>query len=543
MFVFGRIHPFRVSAVVAVLSARHKRGHYQTVDLEMANQLNIVICGGGTAGWMTAAALVNALPSDRVKVTLVESDQIGTVGVGEATLPQLKAFNDALGIDEREFVIGTQATFKLGIEFVDWGIEGSSYIHPFGVLGRRIGGVDFIHAWTRARRELGLEEKLEDYSFAVRACREGRFQPPSEDPAAVDSTYAYAYHLDAGLYAATLRKYAESRGLTRIEGRIQSIDRNPQTGAIRSVSLEGGKALEGDFFIDCTGFRSMILGETLGVEFEDWGKWLPCNRAVAMPSKHGNDFPAYTRATAREHGWTWRIPLQHRVGNGYVYSSDLLSDDEAYSNLSGWLEGEPERDPSFLKFKAGRRIRSWEKNCVAIGLSSGFLEPLESTSIYLIQIAIQHLLKLLPVQTMDTSLSATFNALIDAEYDRVRDFLILHYHLNRRESGELWAYCRSMAVPDSLLEKMKLFEHNGFVEAYRYGLFEPSSWYAVYVGQGLQPSGYNRLIEKIPDDTLLAAIHKEKMMVDSVAPVLRSHADYVRDFVTSEAQLMPDDWG
>ncbi len=495
----------------------------------MTAPLDIVICGGGTAGWMTAAALTGMLPETMRNVRLIESDEIGTVGVGEATLPQMKDFNDAVGIIEPDMMRRTQATFKLGIEFIDWGLKGSSYIHPFGVLGQPVSGAEFLHHWTRARLA-GHATDIEDYSFAIQACRANRFDFPIDDKAAVASTYAYAYHLDASLYAAYLRKFSEARGLRRQEGRIVSVQKNGESGAIVSVTLESGEVVAGDLFIDCTGFRGLLIGDEMQSPFEDWTKWLPCDRAVAMPCESAGPLRPYTRSTALEAGWQWQIPLQHRMGNGYVYSSGFLSDDGAAARLVSRLEGAPLGDPRFLKFRAGRRTCSWTENCVAIGLSSGFLEPLESTSIYLIQTAVLSLLKLLPGKRIDPALRTEFNRLVDIEYDRVRDFLILHYHLNSRDDSELWRYCRNMSVPDSLTEKIEAFRHRGHVEIYRHGLFAPPSWISVMVGQGLSPEGYDRLVDNVPMERTLSAMAAQRSAIAESVGRLPAHDAFVRDY-------------
>lgn len=498
--------------------------------------LNIVICGGGTAGWMTAAGLVGALPRGAVSITLIESEDIGTVGVGEATLPHLKDFNDFVGIDEREFMQATNATFKLGIQFKDWGFVGSSYLHPFGVHGRPIGGLGFLQHWLRGRLHGGLDTDIQDYSLAIQACEANRFGFPTGGADDISASYSWAYHLDAGLYATFLRSFAEVRGVRRVEGMIQSVDRDMDSGDITSVSLQQGEKITGDLFIDCTGFRSLLLGQALGESWEDWSRWLPCDRAVALPSCAMPDtkLPPFTCATARGAGWSWQIPLQSRTGNGYVYASQHVSDDEAHANLVSWIGGEPTGAPNFLKFQAGRRSHSWSANCVGIGLSSGFLEPLESTSIYLIQIAITNLIKLLPERNIEPALRDSFNRLIDGEYDRIRDFLILHYHLNERDDAELWRYARDMDVPDSLKHKMEIFRHRGSIEAYISGLFSPPSWEAVFLGQGLAPKGYNALANRHPLEQSLKAVSREKEAVDEAVSRLKSHGEFLRDYCASD---------
>ena len=463
----------------------------------MTQPIEVVIVGGGTAGWMAAAGFVTQLSPERYRIRLVESEEIGTVGVGEATLPHIKEFNDSIGLDEVEMMRRSKASFKLGIQFVGWGFEGSRYIHPFGTHGRSDSGPAFHQLWLRAL-EAGHKFDLEDLSFAIAASRANRFDFPSKNPHAVNSTYAYAYHFDSSLYAGHLREFAEARGVQRTEGKITDVALDPESGAVQSLTLNSGEVVEGDFFIDCSGFRSLILGSRLGVEWEDWSKWLPCDRAFAVPSERSADLTPYTRSTVRTAGWQWRIPLQHRTGNGYVFSSQFIGEDEAAAELLANLDTPALDEPRLLRFQAGRRTRSWERNCVALGLASGFLEPLESTSIYLIQIAIMHLLPLFPDRRIDPKAAAEFNRKMDVEYDRIRDFLILHYHLTKREETEIWKYCRHMDVPDSLRAKMGLFEHRGHIEQYRDGLFTPPSWLSVYVGQGLQPKHYHPRVAALP---------------------------------------------
>ena len=500
----------------------------------MNEPLHMVIVGGGTAGWMTAAALVSLTDGSRCRVTLIESDVIGSVGVGEATLPQIKDFNDYVGILEADMMQKSNASFKLGIEFRDWGYTGSAYIHPFGTFGRKMKGVDFLHQWVRAGLQSRVDN-IERYSYAIQACRNARFEFPVTDEEELNSTYAYAYHFDATLYARFLRRFAEPKGMTRIEGRIVDVERNPESGNVRAVRLESGATVAGDYFIDCSGFHSLLLDKTLGVPFEDWSEWLVCDRAAAVACARTDPVIPYTRATAKAAGWQWRIPLQHRTGNGYVYCSDYISDDEACASLLQDLDAEAQGEPRVLRFKAGRRARSWQGNCIGIGLSSGFLEPLESTSIYLIQVAVMSLVKLFPDRQPDPALIAEFNRLVDYEYDRVRDFLILHYHLNRRDDSELWKYCANMAVPDSLLEKMNLFRHRGYVDVYRYGLFAPPSWIAVFIGQGLRPRGYQPVANNVPLDTALDEMAQLKAAIEERVRMMPDHGRFLADYCPATA--------
>lgn len=495
----------------------------------MDRPLKVVILGGGTSGWMTAVALVSVLKPHQCSVRLIESDDIGTVGVGEATLPQMREFNDLVGILESEMMRRTNASFKLGIEFRDWGFLGSDYHHPFGAHGKPIGGVAFHHQWTRARLA-GHDTDIGAYSYAIQAARRNRFDFPAEDPQAINSTYNFAYHFDAGLYARYLREVAEGRGLTRIEGKVRDVGLDPESGDITELRLESGQTVEGDLFIDCSGFRGMLIGQTLNSPFEEWTRWLPCDRALAVPTERSKDFTPYTRSTALEAGWQWRIPLQHRTGNGYVYSSAFISDDEAASRLMGNLDAKPLADPKPIRFRSGRRTASWTRNCIAVGLASGFLEPLESTSIYLTQVAVQALLQLFPERKVDSALVREFNRRVDNEYDRVRDFLILHYHLNRRDDAEIWRHCREMEIPDSLAEKLELFEHRGHIPQYRDGLFSPPSWLSVLVGQGMTPRGYHPLADAVPLDDALAEMDWWRGQVSDRVERMPGHADTVADY-------------
>ncbi|MFN3424734.1 MAG: tryptophan halogenase family protein [Novosphingobium meiothermophilum] len=459
---------------------------------------SVVIVGGGTAGWMTAAALANRLAGLPVTITLVESDEIGTVGVGEATVPHIRFFNARLGIDEADFMRRTNATFKLGIEFVNWGRKGDSYIHPFGAHGEPIEGVAFHHIWARYRRAGGTEP-IEAFSLPVLAARENRFAHPAPDPASLLSTYSYAYQFDAALYAAYLRSYAEKRGVRRIEGRVIAVDQDGESGQVRRLTLDDGREIGGELFVDCSGFRGLLIEHTLKTGYADWSHWLPCNRAVAVPCASAGPLSPYTRATALDAGWQWRIPLQHRTGNGHVYCSSYISDEAAAETLLARLDGAPQAEPRFLRFLTGKRHRQWNRNVVAIGLSAGFLEPLESTSIHLIQLGIGFLMDLFPTREWDPMLAREYNRLMDLEYERVRDFLILHYHATERADTPFWNYVRTMPVPDSLAERMTAFRERGIVVNYRDGMFLDASWVAVYAGQGIVPRRSDPRAEGLSD--------------------------------------------
>lgn len=493
--------------------------------------LKIVIVGGGSAGWMCAAALARMLDPARYNVTLIESDEIGTVGVGEATLPHIKTFNDLLGIDEAQFMRQTQATFKLGIEFRNWGQRGDRYIHPFGTFGEPWGGVDFQHHWVRARRAGLRTDSFQSCSYAIAACRNNAFEFPEVETKSIRSTYAYAYHFDASLYADFLRRWATQRGVRRIEGQVGDIVLDGQSGNIEALVLKSGARLAGDLFIDCSGFRSLLLGGALQVKWDDWSQWLPCDRALAVPCERAGEFTPYTRSTAQVGGWIWRIPLQHRTGNGYVFCSRFITEDQARETLLGALDGPARAEPKLLRFSAGRRVHAWKRNCVAMGLASGFLEPLESTSIFLIQAAVVDLLRLMPAPDcggqIDARLSNEFNRLSDIQYERVRDFLILHYFANRRVGEALWDHTRAMPIPDSLAHKISLFEARGHVPYYKDGLFSRDSWLAVLMGQGLMPRACDRLAECFSLKDLELKLHDLHERIESNVAAMPSHSDFV----------------
>jgi len=493
------------------------------------SKLKVVIVGGGTAGWMTAAALTRLLP-DHCSVRLVESEAIGVVGVGEATLPHIRAFNERLGIDEAEFMARTRATFKLGIEFRDWGRIGDSYIHPFGTFGRGNGAVDFHHYWTRLLREGAPLPSLDTVSYACSLARSGKFDHPETDRTPLSGTFGYAYQFDALLFAPYLREIAEEGGARRTEGMIANVERDGESGDITAVVLADGERIGGDLFVDCSGFRSLLLGATLEEPFVDWSQWLPTDRAVAMPCRTRTAVTPYTSAIAMPAGWRWRIPLQHRTGNGYVYASAFVSDDDARRALEVAVEGEALAAPRVLRFKAGRRRRSWVGNCVAIGLASGFLEPLESTSIYLVQQAITTLIELFPERPIGASDRDEFNRVIDLEYDRIRDFLILHYHATTRDDSPFWDLVRTMTVPDSLSEKLDLWRTRGRLVKYREGVFLDPSWVAVYLGQGIVPEGWDPRVDPIAPDALLRSL--ETLRADIAGDVARrpDHRSFIERY-------------
>lgn len=488
----------------------------------------IVIIGGGTAGWMTAAGLSSMLGQAGLSITLVESEAIGVVGVGEATLPHIRFFNEAIGIDEAEFMAATSATFKLGIEFCDWARIGDSYIHPFGDFGLANAGIGFHQYWRRMKDEAATGP-LDLYSLPVIACRAAKFQPPSDDPRSVMSTYRYAYQFDALKYAPFLRQHAEARGAVRIEGKVVDVALKPETGDIASVRLEDGQEVAADLFIDCTGFFGLLIEQALETGYERWTDWLPCDRAVAAPCVRAGPLLPYTRATADRAGWRWRIPLQNRTGNGHVYASDFMSDEAAERALIEGLDGALISDPRILRFVTGKRRKLWNRNCIAIGLSGGFLEPLESTSIYLIQEGITKLLEHFPQTTDFSDDAGEYNRLIDLEFERVRDFLVLHYHATERDDSDFWTYMRTMDIPASLADKMELFRTRGRVAAYDHGLFLSPSWVAVYLGQRVIPDHYDLRVDNLPADDIANHMEGLRQLMQSSARGMSDHEAYMRD--------------
>ncbi len=483
---------------------------------------DIVILGGGTAGWMTAAALARVFAStqaDAPRVRLIESEEIGTVGVGESTIPTLRNFNLLLGADEAEFMRRTHATFKLGIEFRDWGRIGDSYIHSFGTYGRPLGGVPFHHHWLRLQA-LGEENPIDAYSLPITAAHLGRFGRP---PEAASVSFPYAFQFDAALYATYLRSYAEARGVIRTEGKVVDVGLRSADGFIESLTLADGARIEGDLFIDCSGFRGVLIQQALKTGYEDWTQWLPCDRSVVATCESAGAAEPFTRATASEAGWRWRIPLQHRVGNGYVYCSEYLGDAEAADAFLSRLEGKPLAEPRILRFVTGRRKKQWHKNCVAIGLSAGFLEPLESTSIGLIILAIFNLIQLFPDRGFDPAEAEEFNRLMDMEFERVRDFLILHYFLTSRDDTPFWNRCRTMSIPDSLRHKMELFGERGLIIANADAFFGEPSWLSVCIGQNLVPRRYDPLGDTVDADEVRRRLGALRQTIRRTAQAMPPH--------------------
>ncbi len=486
----------------------------------------VVIVGGGTAGWMTAA-LIAKMIGPQVAITLVESDDIGIIGVGEATIPPIQHVNAVLGIDEAEFLRETQATIKLAIRFDDWGAIGQSYYHTFGTAGRNTAFCSFHHYWTRARRA-GIAADYWDYDLNYLCAREGKFAKIHVD----DPLWhlPYAYHFDSALYGRYLRRYSEARGVERIEGRVEQVARGGGTGHVTALTLRDGREIAGDLFVDCSGSRGLLIQQQLNVGHEDWGHWLPCDRAMAVPTARHDDTPPYTRSTARSAGWQWRIPLQHRVGNGLVYSSRHLSDDHAADLLLGNLDGEVLAEPRIIPFRTGRARRQWDRNVVAIGLSSGFLEPLESTSIYLIQSAIVRLLHLFPHAGFDDRQIAEYNRQSRIEIETIRDFIILHYHATQRDDSDFWRHVRTMALPDRLADKIALFRATGTLTQDPLDIFMEASWVQVLMGQGITPTDYHPLADGPSDAELADQLRELAAMKREPVPNMPAHDRWLRGF-------------
>jgi tryptophan halogenase len=487
---------------------------------------DIVIVGGGTAGWMTAAALAKVLEG-RYTIRLVESDEIGIIGVGEATIPHIGEFNRALSIDEDEFMRATQATFKLGIEFVNWAAIGDRYIHGFGFVGQATQGLPFHHFWLRMLRA-GKADALEAYSINTAAPRHARFMRARKDMSGSPvADISHAFHFDAGLYARYLRGYAEQRGVRRTEGKIVRVSQRAGDGFIDAVVLENGERVAGDLFIDCSGLRALLIEQTLASGFEDWSHWLPMDRALAVPSRSAGPLLPMTRATAHRAGWQWRIPLQHRTGNGHVYCSAFMAQDEAARVLLDHLDSDPLADPRPLKFTTGRRKLAWIRNCVAIGLSSGFLEPLESTSIHLIHTAISRLVTFFPHAGFDAADIAEYNAMTQWEYERIRDFLILHYKATKRDDSPFWNYCRAMPIPDTLQRKIDLFSSNARVFRDGQELFAEPSWLQVMIGQRIVPRGYHPLVDLRPEAEVDAYVRDVARVIAKCVAAMPTQAEFI----------------
>lgn len=479
----------------------------------------VVIAGGGTAGWAAAVALSKQLGA-LLEIALVESDDIGTVGVGEASIPPMRSFHRLSGIDEQEFMRETQATFKLGIQFENWGDVGESYIHSFGQIGKSTWLAEFQHVWLHAK-QLGFAGSLDNYCFELMAAKKGKFAIPEK------GSINYAYHFDAGLYARFLRNICVQRGVKRIEGKIAQVKQNSSTGYIESLVLESGMAIEGDLFIDCTGFRALLIEKALHTPYEDWSHWLPTDSAYALQTQTTSAPVPLTRSIARGSGWQWKIPLQHRVGNGWVYCSEYQNDDSALQELLEHVDGEVLTEPRLIKYRTGRRKKVWNKNCVALGLSSGFLEPLESTSIYLMMIGVSRLIQMFPSQGIKQSQVDHYNQVAQLEMERIRDFIILHYKVTKREDTPFWVRCKNQAVPDSLRERIELFKETAHVYQADGDLFQLASWLQVMLGQGLYPDAYHPLGQLMSEGQLKEALGALQANISGVVERMPLHADFV----------------
>jgi tryptophan halogenase len=495
---------------------------------------NVVIVGGGTSGWMAAAGLSKIIKNNNFcNVRLIESEEIGAVGVGEATIPQIQLFNKFLDLDENEFVRKTQGTFKLGIQFVNWHTIGEKYIHAFGDVGKDIESIQFYHYWLKMSQK-GKASDLGDYTISGVASNKGKFMRPVDAGNSPLSNIAYAFHFDAGLYARFLREYAEKRGVIRTEGKVVSTQLNADTGFIDALVLAGGERIEGDLFIDCSGFRGLLIEQALHTGYEDWTHWLPCDRAWAVPCESAATLTPYTRSTAHSAGWQWRIPLQHRIGNGHVFSSKFMSEDKARTILLNNLDGKPLADPKMLKFVTGKRKQFWNKNCVAIGLASGFMEPLESTSIHLVQSAIARLLNFFPNKNFDQEDVDEFNRQAHFEFDRIRDFLILHYHATERTDSDFWNYCRTMSIPDTLTQKIEQFKKNGRIFRTNNEMFNDLSWLEVMHGQGIRPNAYHPLVDVLSEEEIEKRLISVKTVIERSVEVMPTHEQYIAENCAAE---------
>ena len=486
---------------------------------------NVVIVGGGTAGWMTAALLAKMF-GETLAITLIESDKIGTVGVGEATIPPILTYNQALKLDENDFLKNAMGTIKLGIEFQDWGRLGDRYMHAFGGIGHHHGLSPFLHYFLRSKAH-GSTDRLWDYSLNERAARAGKFgRLPGIEGTPLPGLN-YAYHFDAGLYARYLRGFAERQGVVRWEGQIVDVRLRGSDGFVEGVVLDDGSVQEGDLFVDCSGFRGLLIGEAMETRYIDWSHWLPCDRAIAVQSENVGEPRPYTQSIAHKAGWQWRIPLQHRTGNGHVFSSRYISDDEATETLLTSLEGRAITDARVIRFTTGRREKFWTRNVVAIGLSSGFLEPLESTSIHLVQSAAVKLAMLFPDASFQPAFADEYNRQVIDEFDGIRDFIILHYHANQRTDAPMWRDCRDMPVPESLTRRIELFRQTGRIFREQNELFHEVGWMQVMMGQNIVPERYDHMADALPEAELTEFLANLKTIMAGAVSRLPSHAEFL----------------
>ena len=490
--------------------------------METQNIRRVVIAGGGTAGWIAAASLSRLL-GPLLDITLVESDAIGTVGVGEATIPTHRTFHHLMGIDEREFMRATKATFKLGIAFENWGGQGDRYIHSFGQVGKSNWMGEFYNIWMYAQ-ERGIGDELDAYCYELQAAEAGRFYTSEK------ANINYAYHLDASLYARFLRTFSEAKGVKRVEGLIEEVEQDGESGFITALKLQSGERIEGDLFIDCTGFRGMLIEQTLKTGYEDWTPWLPTDSALAVQTRSVGPALPYTRAIAHHAGWQWRIPLQHRVGNGLVFCSENMQPDEAKDYLLSHVDGEPLTEPRLIRYKTGRRKKMWNKNCVALGLSGGFVEPLESTSIHLIQVGATRLVQQFPFAGISEAIATHYNEQAERELEKIRDFIVLHYKLTERDDSDFWRARRDMKIPDSLAQRIALFRENGLAYQATDDLFRVDSWLQVMMGQRLKPKGYHHMGHLMTDEQLKTALNGLQANISRAVSQMPSHQDFINQY-------------
>ena len=493
--------------------------------MSQANIKELVIVGGGTAGWMTAAAIAKVM-GPQVNITLVESDDIGIVGVGEATIPPIKLFNDLVRIDEDDFLAKTQGTFKLGIQFVDWYKKGETYSHDFGPIGKDLGYIPFHNYWLSEHRK-GSKHSLWDYGVNNLAMRQNKFDRLAMIPNSPLPGIVHAFHFDASLYAKYLRGIAEKLGVKRVEGMVLGATLNGENGFIEHINMKNGAKIAGDFFVDCSGFRGLLIGEALQTKFEDFSNWLPVNRALAVPCEKTSPLTPYTRSTAHKAGWQWRIPLQHRTGNGNVYCADFMSDDEAHAHLLQNLDGKPLADPRLIKFTTGRRADFWVKNCVSIGLSGGFLEPLESTAIHLIQSSINQLISFFPQKGENNAARTEYNQALKSEFDYIRDFIVLHYHANERHGEKFWDEMRAKPIPDTLAHKIELFREAGAISTNHEDIFKLSSWVQVMLGQGIMPAANHAFVNTIAPKDLENYMNDLRTIMGAAVENMPSHEAFI----------------
>lgn len=492
------------------------------MNSESNKKLKVVVAGGGTAGWMTAAAFSRLL-GHVVDVNLIESDDIPTVGVGEATIPTMRAFHHLLGIDEKAFMQATQATFKLGIQFENWGELNQDYFHSFGETGRGCWAGDFQHFWLRSQK-MAFDYKFSDFSPELQVAKADKFALPEKPK------LNYAYHLDAGLYAKFLRQFSEQYKARRTEGKIVQVEQDGETGFIKALVLASGERIEGDLFIDCSGFRGLLIEQTLHAGYENWSEWFLCDRAVAAQTKAVSEPIPYTRAIAHAHGWQWRIPLQHRCGNGFVYSSKYMADEDAINLLLSNIEGERLNEPRVIQFNPGKRKQLWLKNCVAIGLSSGFIEPLESTSIHLISSSVVRLMKMMPLNGIQPTDVAEYNRQAQKELEDIRDFVALHYWVTSRDDSGFWRYCRSMDVAESLRDRVNMYRDSARMYWREDELFTVNSWNQVMLGQGIKPKTYHPVADLMPDEEFKQFLDSYRSNIQKFVSQLPSHQEFLKSY-------------